>query len=422
MVRRAEVTPELVNRTQPPDHGEIRIADTKCDGFGLRVWRTAGGVGRAFDLRAKDASGRSTRRTYKPRYGSPNLTFTRLDHLRGTFGFYLEDAREWAEDERYKIAGLPTPEEVAWAKRCLLRETAEGQSFLAYAESFLDKGRSNGWSEAYCDGIAELVHLLPREVLDAPLGRLEPDRFIDGLVGMPTPMHRIDKLREFVSKMVNSETGADAGWQLSARETSHLYAKAFRQRRGPALIAEFEAAKEFLPGVLHALESEDELRFQATALRLYFATGCKQAPLLRARWAMIIDDIWYPYFPNEQASWYLARERLDEDARGLLERHRARVLEQFPDSQFIFPSATFAGKRPIQSFDRCWRKALKGAGWNLARDGAPRLRNFAMVARNRTSPAAIASSSFYRTNGPYTEDANVRGRVCRQLKRLNRSA
>ena len=165
MVRRAELTPEMVNRTQPPDHGEIRIADTKCDGFGLRVWRTAGGVGRAFDLRAKDASGRSTRRTYKPRYGSPNLVESDWEHLRGTFGFYLEDAREWAEDQRYKIAGLQTPEEVELAKQGLVHEKALVRSFRNNAENFLTHGRSEGWSQAYCDGIDELLHLLPTQVL-----------------------------------------------------------------------------------------------------------------------------------------------------------------------------------------------------------------------------------------------------------------
>jgi hypothetical protein len=228
-------------------------------------------------------------------------------------------------------------------------------------------------------------------------------------------MHRIDKLREFISKMGKSEFLAQAGRQLNSRNTSQFFAEAFHARRG--LVSEFEVADEFLPRVLQALENEDELRFQSTALQLYFATGCKQAPLLRARWAMVVEDIWYPYFPHEQSSWYLARGRLDADARGLLERHRAQVLDQFPESPFIFPSNMFDGQRPIRGFDRCWRKALKSAGWNLARDGAPRLRNFALAARPRTSPAALASSSIYRAYREHTEYSDKRDRVCSLLEK-----
>jgi len=77
--RRAELTLKLVRTRNPAaDQAKFRIADTKCDGFGLRVWPPPlEGRAGVLDLRAKGCAGRSTRRTYKPRYGSPNLTFTR---------------------------------------------------------------------------------------------------------------------------------------------------------------------------------------------------------------------------------------------------------------------------------------------------------------------------------------------------------
>jgi hypothetical protein len=404
MVRRTELTPELVNRTQPPDQGEIRIADTKCDGFGLRVWRTPGGVGRAFDLRAKDASGRSTRRTYKPRHGSPNLTFARLDHLRGTFGFYLEDAREWAEEERFRIIGLPTPQEVAWEKHRHARAAARASSLLQNAKYFLEHGRTSGWSDAYCDGIDALLHMLPGELLHASLGEIEAEHLVRGLVAVEMPAHRVLKLREFISKMSGSEFLGHPAWQLRSRESSDLFEREFKAHRSAGIEADHEAALEFLPKVLKALDEENELRSQANALQLYFATGSKQAPILRARWSMIISQVWYPYFPDEQSSWYLAREELNSIACEIIRQQKRLVADQFSGSPFLFPSEMFDGKVPISSFDRCWQKVLKKAGWNFDRDGSPRLRNFAAASRQRTYPAALASSWFYRNFSSQIED------------------
>jgi hypothetical protein len=171
-----------VNSIEPPDFGEIRIADTKCHGFGLRVWRTSKGVGRAFDLRARDASKRYTRRTYRPRHGSPKLALTKWEYLRGTFGFYLEGARGWAEEQRFKIVGLPTPREEEQAEREVVYDKAVARSLRDNAESFLSHGRSGGWSQAYCDGIDELLHLLPSDILDAPLAESSQTALSTGLL------------------------------------------------------------------------------------------------------------------------------------------------------------------------------------------------------------------------------------------------
>jgi hypothetical protein len=64
MVERRLLTADFVNRATPPDLGERWIADTKLRGFGLRLWRTSSGEGKALAIRVVDTEGRSIRRTY----------------------------------------------------------------------------------------------------------------------------------------------------------------------------------------------------------------------------------------------------------------------------------------------------------------------------------------------------------------------
>jgi hypothetical protein len=51
MVERRLLTEQFVREVRPPATGERWIADTKQRGFGLRLWATSGGAGKAFGVR-----------------------------------------------------------------------------------------------------------------------------------------------------------------------------------------------------------------------------------------------------------------------------------------------------------------------------------------------------------------------------------
>lgn len=391
MVRRTELTPEVVNDTAPPIKGEIRIADTKCQGFGFRIWRTAGGVGRAFDLRAKDASGRFTRRTYKPRHNHPNFAFGVENHLRGTFAFFLDDAREWAEEERFRIMGLPTPQEVAWEEHRHARADADAMSLCQHTERFLAEDRSQTWSDAYKDGIRELIYALPEQIRDIPIGDVDPKVFIQTLTEIQKPFFRVQKLREFVSKLVQAPSTHGAGYQLQSRETTDLFHRAIKEKFGPGFQARLEPLRPMVPKVLHALAEEEELWVQAAALRMYLQTGAKQAPILKATWDTIFEGHWYPYLPSERSSWFWAREPLSDELMMDLDTLRVRVRATYPKTSFLFPSVAFGGHRPISSVDRCWRRVLRKSGWQIERDGMVPLADFARLVSPRSRPSDLLS-------------------------------
>ena len=105
MVERRFLTSDYINGATPPAHGERWIADTKLRGFGLRLWQTTRGEGKAYAIRVIDKQGRSIRRTYdseaRNAYWWPHRD-------RRSLGDVLEDARDWAADELCRAKGKPT--------------------------------------------------------------------------------------------------------------------------------------------------------------------------------------------------------------------------------------------------------------------------------------------------------------------------
>src|SRR5262245_17394385 len=108
MAERRLLTEEFVNAVEPPPRGEKWIADTEVRGFGLRLWRTTTGEGKAFGIRVANADGRVVRRTYTDR-AHVGFWFGRYE--RHLLGKETEDAREWARDEIDKAKSRKTRRE-----------------------------------------------------------------------------------------------------------------------------------------------------------------------------------------------------------------------------------------------------------------------------------------------------------------------
>ena len=108
MVERRLLTTSFVDAATPPENGERWISDTKLRGFGLRLWPSTHGEGKAFAIRTTDRKGRSIRMTYDAE--ARNEYFFGFDK-KLSLGDVLDKAREWAKDELCRTKGRPTLQE-----------------------------------------------------------------------------------------------------------------------------------------------------------------------------------------------------------------------------------------------------------------------------------------------------------------------
>jgi hypothetical protein len=95
-VERVHLTPEFVDTALLPEQGERWIGDTEIQGFGLRLWRTRAGEGKAFAIRTPSVDGINVRRTFDPRGSWEYQYELLLDRRPGKLGSYLASARRWA--------------------------------------------------------------------------------------------------------------------------------------------------------------------------------------------------------------------------------------------------------------------------------------------------------------------------------------
>jgi hypothetical protein len=286
-------------------------------------------------------------------------------------------ARRWADDERYRLRGEPTPDEVEAEEWRRIQSTSDPRPLEDQIALVLENGRRNGWSNGYADPVDFLSSALPKEIRRKPLGEIDPEECVRALVRLPFSIHRIDTLRAFTSKLSSRELSAGAGAKVTARETTAAYYRTLEEDWSPDFQSRPNVSEPYVSPVLHALR-RDAAWVPAMALSMYLGTGARQAPLLTARRSAIIEDEWYPYSPGRRSNWSFAGERLEPDLLADLQGHRRRVREEFRVTDLLFRTRTDVGTLvSITSLWRCFRRALRDAGWKGARGGR---RAFAMVA------------------------------------------
>lgn len=399
-----DLTSEIVDTLTPPERGERWIPDQATPGFGVRLWATPSGSGKAFAIRVTDARGKVVRLTYQT-----SLAWF-VDEDAPTLGWHLSSARRWAWDQINRLKGRPTFEELELRRRKQIAARRGKRTLQQEVDRVTGEMRKKKLSPVYIDRLDKLfaVHL-SKDLKMTRISDISPVDLATALVNKQTSASNIRVLRSFLWRVVQSGPLQDLG----KHEFSEDFAKAFWERWAENIDVRFPELRDLHKAdykrVFRRLESEKVYWQQALCIRLYFVFGAPLSRLMSAEWSQCLDDSWYPYFPNERVTWFMHRQRLDEAVR-LLEKIRRLIRRDFGRSRYWFPSHHGRQVGHIRTVDSVWCNTLHDVGSRYYP-----LREFAMSFRPPSTPSYHLS--VYR----YSEAARRELEKEVQLsKRLNR--
>jgi hypothetical protein len=364
MVERARLTPQLVLEATCPDRGERWIADTKIRGFGLRLWSTKSGGQKAFAIRVSDLASRKVRRTFDiGRASRTKLSFRfSLRQPRYGLGDYLDDAREWAQDEIDKIKGRPTIQNENWSRHREAGELVLSLTLESAAESLLIGLTTKNASQNYTDQLHKLFALhVPEKIKRTPLGALNAKQVAKALVASKASPGNARALRSFLSQII--ERGASFHGPLGRfhEEFAEEFARQWERHRDVRYpeLRRFRAKK--YQQLFDALESDEQYWQQAMAIRLYFAFHAPLSRILSGRWKQLHESYWYPYWPDEKELWFESRDEVGEEHRRILSTIRSFGERDFGPSDHWFPSQNSRSAIHIRSVEYAWQRALRAS-------------------------------------------------------------
>jgi hypothetical protein len=193
MIERARLTPQQVFEATCPDRGERWIADTKIKGFGLRLWSTKSGGEKAFVIRVSNSASKKVRRTFDISRASGTKLGFRLLGRQPKYGLgdYLEDAREWAQNEIDKIKGRPTVQDENWSRRREAGKLVLALSLESAAKALLAGLETKNASQRYIDQLYKLFALhIPEKIKSTPLEKLNAKQVAKALVASKACGHQ----------------------------------------------------------------------------------------------------------------------------------------------------------------------------------------------------------------------------------------
>lgn len=189
MVRRRLLTTDFVNSISPPAQGECWVADTKLRGFGLRLWKTTRGEGKAFAIRAIDSTGRQIRQTFDGKVRS--------------LGNIVDNAREWAIDELCRINGRPTLLEEEDEHRRRIDERISKLTLDDLVKAMLRGMEIRGLTEQYRDTLNKLYHKhLPLKIQQTKISKIRPRALAKIYRSLGETPGAAVKLRAFLGQII----------------------------------------------------------------------------------------------------------------------------------------------------------------------------------------------------------------------------
>lgn len=359
MVRRAVLTEDFVRSVEPPDRGEVWIADTRLRGFGLRLWAGKSGHGAAFAIRTVAADGRSVRRTFDPKDHIPRWS-GRENDIGSDLASCADAAREWARDEIHELKRRRRPRSDESGQRARNRKRINRLPFGDALDDALRHMETQGASGSYLDSVRK--SLLPGafsdELLRTPLREINGHRLAREIATSHRSLSTVLKLRTFVSSAVRwiEENGGRINY--SAGETNEEFWDAVGRRNEISHAKVRDIPDEVFPDLFAYLEAQTERWVQAFCIRLFFEFGCKLTPLRTAQWWQVCEGYWLPY-GTDRGYWFESREAISSDADRLLTDLATRVTRAFGPNPHLFPSHLSNGATPISSVERLWKQAKR---------------------------------------------------------------
>lgn len=408
------LTREVVNTATSPKAGECWLADSKVPGFGLRVWKTTRGHGKAFAIRSRDRFGRSVRRTFDAKK-SRAFWLSQLDEKYFELGDSLVEARQWALDEINQLQGRLTSAEKREIKRQNAALRVQLLTVEEAASKLIQRMRRRGLSVSYVDRIDKLVSQIPVVIRETPLPDVSPEAVAAALVDQALSGGNSRTLRSFIGQLFKWASTYDGPLMSIGEAISSTFWEKWENERDvpiPQLrnLTDVEHNRLF-----DALEAESTYWQQALCIRLYFCFGAPLSRLMSAQWGQLLDGQWWPYWPNERVLWYDAREIVDEKAATLLRRVYRLTKQHFGGSRFWFPSKYGRQFEHIRTVDGVWRNVLHDIGLPYYP-----LREFARSIREPNNPSYY--SWFVRYYSPYFRRQPFVIKIAKELRQRRKGA
>jgi len=370
MVRRAYLTAEYVDRIELPANGEQWIADTAQPGFGLRIWATPNGVGKAYSVRATSPEGISIRRSANPWDLSRRMWLPmeeRYDFR--NIGRYLPEARKWARDQLDTIRGKPTLRDEERSQRAKSARWGRNLTLQRAALAVLTNLSLARRSITYRDRLDKLFSIhVPDHIQLKRITRIKSVDIDTILSSEKLSPENLRILRPFLGRCVDMCREVKVWPHKSLRWYQFDPEFTYRNRTSePKIDWSREQFRDFFG------QWATERRWQqGLCLSLYFHTRIPLSQLMTARWDDF-SDIGYQsrLYPDDpimwrrewrhidgEISWHSLTRRAQTIFQTILERHEQLGL----DSDYLFPSRYGRSVSHIRSVDHVWRESLNRAG------------------------------------------------------------
>lgn len=409
MVNRCHLTPEFVDSLQPPETGEIWIADTHQKGFGLRAWAGKNGGGKAYALRLRDINGKLIREVFTPNPWNWRFDQREKPPYIKPLGFFLPDAREWARDRTDILKGRLTRQEKRAIRRELRSQRALAKTLNKLAEETIADLRKKRRQQAYVDSMYKLFwRYIPNDLKELRLIRISSRRMAHVITNKEILPGNARKLRAFIGQIYKRVSL----WSID-RRLEHIQRRIYQiwsEGKTVPYPKIKEISEDDFKAFFQRLETETVYWRQALALRLYFATGARLSRILAGQWRQIIDSNWYPYLPNEKKFWFEGCEHIHKEVEHIFSLIRQRLHEEIGPSEFFFPSDHGMTSGHIMTVQPFWRRVAKESGWQ----GLP-LSHVVRRYKRRNNPGY--SYWFSQYYGSLFKESLNADRVSKMLKR-----
>jgi hypothetical protein len=375
VIQRTYLTEQYVDEIELPPRGERWIADSAQSGFGLRVWATTNGIGKAYSVRATSPDGATIRR-------SVSLWSLRRNIWRGweereaevTIGKCLPAARKWARDQLDQIRGKPTLRDEERSQSARSARWGRNLTLQRAAEAVLMNLNLAGRSIAYRDRLDKLfARHVPHDIQIKRVFRIKSSD-IDMILKSPDlKPENLRILRPFLSRCL------DICRQVKIRPHTSVLWHGYKDL--PDIddpldeIGDNDQTAPWRTDDFHrflgSMITEDRWQ-QGLCLSFYFYTHASLSQMMTARWDEF-SDLAYSSRLDSNAPLMWRREWRHVDGRfnrnqltrraqaifaAILDKHESLGL----DSDYLFPSQYGRSAPHIRSIDHVWREGLARAG------------------------------------------------------------